>query len=199
MKLKRKICYLFVFDGFSDWEASYATVGIRKSNDYVVKTIAMSREPVRSMGGMTVVPDLDFIPEVDLQDIDATNTGMVILPGGRAWEEKRNGQITPLVAHCMLHGIPVAAICGATVFLADLGLLNRAAHTSNHVSYLESFSPAYRGLSLYRHSPSVKTDLLITARGTAAIEFAQDIFETLGIQDQERVAEWFQYFERELA
>src|SRR5690242_19420540 len=108
MKSTTKTCYVFLFDGFSDWEISYATVGISKSRHIQVKTIAMSLEPVSSMGGLRVMPDMDFQPETDLVDIDESNTAMLILPGGTAWEQRKNEAITPLVAHCLLNGIPVA-------------------------------------------------------------------------------------------
>ena len=198
MKTK-KTCYLFVFEGFADYETSLASVGIVNSNEYRLKTIAIRKEPMRSMSGITVIPDLDFMPDTDLEDIDLENTGMLILPGGMAWEQGRNESITPLVAHCLLHGIPVAAICGATVFLAELGLLNRAVHTSNSLEYLNANSNVYRGQGLYRAMPSVRTEFLITANGTAAVEFAQDIFESLGIADDRRVNSWFQYFQKEVA
>jgi transcriptional regulator GlxA family with amidase domain len=198
MKTK-KTCYLFVFEGFADYETSLATAGIINSNLFQLKTIALRKEAVKSMSGITVAPDLDFMPDIDLQDIDKDNTGMLILPGGRAWEQGGNEAITPLVAHCLLHGIPVAGICGATVFLADLGLLNRSVHTSNAVEYLSAGSKVYRGQALYRAMPSVRTQFLITANGTAAVEFAQDIFESLGIAEDRSVADWFQYFQKEVA
>lgn len=194
-RIFKKTCYLFVFDGFADYEVSLAAAGIRKSDDYQLKTIAIRKELVRSMSGMTVMPDLDFMPDIDLEGIDRENTGMLILPGGRAWEMRMNELITPLVAHCLLHGIPVAGICGATIFLAELGLLNRSEHTSNHIDWLAENSKVYRGQALYRTTPSVRTERLITANGTAATEFAQDIFESLGIVENERVSEWFQYFQ----
>jgi transcriptional regulator GlxA family with amidase domain len=197
--MKKKTCYLFVFEGFADYEASLASTGIRNSNEYQLKTIAMRKEPVRSMSGMTIMPDLDFMPDSDLEDIDGDNTGMLILPGGTAWELKRNEAITPLVAHCLLHGIPVAGICGATLFLADLGLLNRTVHTSNHIDWLAASSRIYRGQALYRNEPSVRTEHLITANGTAAVEFAQDIFEALRITEEPRVTNWFQYFQKAVA
>jgi putative intracellular protease/amidase len=197
----KKTCYLFVFDGFADYEVSLAAAGIRKSDGYQLKTIAIKKEPVRSTSGMTIMPDFDFMPDTDLEDIDKENTGMLILPGGTAWEKKAPGNelITSLVAHCLLFGIPVAGICGATVFLADLGLLNRTEHTSNHIDWLAAVSSDYRGHALYRATPSVRTEFLITASGTAATEFAQDIFEALGIVEDKRVSEWFQYFHKELA
>ena len=122
--MKKKTVYLFVFDGFADWEAAYALVGINLSKAFTIKTIAIDKTHKKSMGGVSIFPDLDFLPETDLCDIDQSNTAMLILPGGSAWEQKTNQSIAPLVLHCAEHGIPVAAICGATVFLADLGLLD---------------------------------------------------------------------------
>lgn len=198
-KSRKKICYLFVFEGFADYETSLAAAGIARSSSYQLKTIGIKKHHVKSLSGITVMPDLDFMPENDLEDIDRDNTGMLILPGGMAWEEGKNEAITPLVAHCLLHGIPVAGICGATVFLAELGLLNRAVHTSNAMEYLTACSNVYRGQALYRNSPSVRTERLITANGAAAAEFAHDIFESLDIVDDVQVANWFQYFQKEVA
>ncbi|MEI9920341.1 MAG: DJ-1/PfpI family protein [Bacteroidota bacterium] len=195
----KKTCYLFVFDGFADYETSLAATGIGMSDEYQLKTIAIRKDPVRSMSGVTIIPDLDFMADHDLEDLDRDNTGMLILPGGMAWERGKNEAITPLVAHCLLHGIPVAGICGATIFLAELGLLNRAEHTSNSMDYLSSSSNVYRGQALYRAMPSVRTEFLITANGTASVEFAQDIFDALAISDDPSVTEWFQYFQKEIA
>jgi putative intracellular protease/amidase len=198
MKTIRKNCLLYLFDGFSDWEISYATVGIGKSLNVRLRTVGLSLEPVRSMGGLTVTPDIDFQPQSDLADIDASNTAMLILPGGAAWEQRKNEALIPLVAHCILQGIPVAAICGATVFLADAGLLNRRHHTSNDVTYLESLSRGYSGRVFYRHEPSVNAGGLITASGAAPIEFAREIFVELGIRNEHGVADWFGYFDKHL-
>jgi putative intracellular protease/amidase len=198
MKSQPKDCYLFLFDGFSDWEISYATVGISKSRGFRIKTISFNLEPVTSMGGLTVVPDTDFRPASDLPDIDATNTAMLILPGGAAWEHRRNEAITPLIAHCLLNGIPVAAICGATVFLADAGLLNRTPHTSNDVNYLQAMSRTYAGQALYRSEQAVNAGGLITAGATASVEFACEIFASLDIEQERDVADWFGYFRKHL-
>lgn len=195
----KKTCYLFVFEGFADYETSLAAVGITNSDEYQLRTIGITKDPVRTMGAVTITPDLDFMPENDLADIDNDNTGMLILPGGGAWEKHRNGEIKPLVDHCLSLGIPVAAICGATVFLADLGLLNTIVHTSNAMEYLEALSKNYHGQALYQHVPSVKTEYLITASGVAATEFAQNVFDVLGIANEQKVNDWFQYFQHAIA
>lgn len=199
MKTFKKTCYLFVFNGFADYETSLAVAGIRKSGQYRIKTIALTKDPVRSMSGLVVTPDTDFFPATDLADIDRDNTAMLILPGGRAWEQKLNDGVTPMIAHFVLQGIPVAAICGATVFLADIGILNRTQHTSNSMAYLEHFSKGYRGQTRFVMSPSVRTEHLITASGVAMVDFARDIFETLQIAGDEPVHEWFKYFEQQIA
>jgi len=199
MKPKKKHCYLFLFDGFSDWEVAYASVGIRKSANYELKTIGITRDPVISMGGLSVIPDVDFLPWTDLADIDETNTAMLILPGGKAWEERRNDGIEPLLAHCLLQGIPVAAICGATIFLGDLGLLNKIPHTGNDVSYLETICPTYTGRSFYETEPAVASSTIITAGGAAPVDFAREIFSRLDILGDEGVASWFGYMDKQPA
>ena len=91
----RKICYLFVFNGF-DCRA----MCVRETSEYRLKTIAINKEPIRSSNGITIMPDLDFIPDIDLIDIDSDNTAMLILPG-------ITDEIMPLVNHCLLNDIPV--------------------------------------------------------------------------------------------
>src|SRR3954468_22731288 len=96
----KKTCYLFIFDGFADHEISLAATEIRRRNEYELKTIAITKDPIKSLSGLTIIPDLDFYPEVDLFDIDSENTAMVILPG-------INDYIEPLRNHCLLKGIPI--------------------------------------------------------------------------------------------
>ncbi|UEC40424.1 hypothetical protein [Methanothrix sp.] len=56
--------HLFVFDNLSDWEASYAIAGIdnpqfqKKSGIYRIRSRAITRAPVMSMGGIRIQPDL---------------------------------------------------------------------------------------------------------------------------------------------
>jgi putative intracellular protease/amidase len=193
--MKRNVLF-FVFDGFAEWEAAYATTGIVKSEHYHVKTLAIDKTLKRSMGGTRVLPDLDFFPETDLKDIDKSTTAMLILPGGTAWEEGENLAVADLVLHCIQQHIPVAAICGATFFLADLGLLDNIEHTSNDLHYLQQVSPSYRGRDNYVNQLSVRSESIITANGTAPVEFARDIFTVLGISNNEKTVQWFQYFEK---
>ena len=59
-----KSVYLFLCPGMADWEPAYAIsllsdqyTDIPKNNSYPVRTFGVTQEPVRSVGGLTLVPD----------------------------------------------------------------------------------------------------------------------------------------------
>ena len=55
--------FLYVYDGLADWEAGYAVEGIQDPADqltpgrYAVRTAGVSVQPVKTMGGITLLPD----------------------------------------------------------------------------------------------------------------------------------------------
>lgn len=183
---------LYIFEGFSDWEPAYATVGISKSDRYQLQTVGINKQPVKTMGGLTVVPDLE------IKEINISKTAMLILPGGEAWEER--GKIIDhaknLAGHCLANDIPVAAICAATTFLGNEGWLDHIAHTSNHPEYIKEMAPAYNGSTRYQVEPVVSEKGITTSSGTSPISFAREIFTTLDIHKDKEVKEWFGWFEK---
>jgi transcriptional regulator GlxA family with amidase domain len=183
-----KNVYIFLFDGYSDWEISYATPEIINSGKYVIKTFSLDGNNIRSMGGLNIYPDMP------LHDIDKANMAMLILPGGKAWEDRKLNDIIPFVRTLKESGIPLAAICGATLFLADIGLLDNIRHTSNAREYLAEMSPAYRGKEQYKDAPAVTDDNIITASGVAPVEFAREIFLNLEIYEPAMVEKWYRLF-----
>src|ERR1700722_13507744 len=71
--------YLFLFDGFADWEPASAVAELRRTFGWSVKTFGRDTCPVVSMGGLTVTPDLS------LGDVPWDLVDLLILPGGDAW------------------------------------------------------------------------------------------------------------------
>ena len=161
---------------------------ISKSDRYQLLTVALDKKPIRSVGGLTVIPDL-ALNELDLQD-----AAMIILPGGTAWEEKKNREIVPILEEYVRHEGRIAAICSATTLLADMGLLDNVRHTSNAKFYLTHFSTSYKGPNNYVEEPAITDKNIITASGTAPVEFAREIFKMLSLMDEARIEEWFQLF-----
>lgn len=88
----------------------------------------------------------------------------------------------------------MCAICGATVALANLGLLDSRRHTSNGQGFLEMFSPAYKGQDFYIDEPSISDNNLITASSSGALLWAKQIIERLGVFEATTLEAWFDYF-----
>ena len=64
--MKKRIL-LVLKEEFADWEAAYLSSWILElgKGNYVVETVSLNKETVRSIGGFRVVPDygLDEVPE----------------------------------------------------------------------------------------------------------------------------------------
>ncbi len=183
-----KTAYLLVFDGLSDWEPGLVVAELNKSNDYQVKTVGFNQEKVITMGGVSIVPDST------LNEINYIDAAILILPGGEMWENDPLMDLVPVVEKFIGLNIPVAAICGPTVFLARHGLVENTAHTSNGSKYLKNLIGEYSGSELYRAQPSVSSNGLITANGIASVEFARDVLAELKIYDAETLKSWYDFF-----
>ena len=184
---KKKI-YVFLFDGYSDWEISYLTPEIHKSEKYELIYFSENGNVVTSMGGLQVKPTTT-LDKLKFEEID-----LLILSGGTAWEKGENKAIQKITADLFKTGKPIAAICAATTSLGQLGILNDLKHTSNDLNYLKSVAPDYAGDENYQSSLAVTDKNIITANGIAPIEFAREIFKLIGLYNDEKIEKWFQLF-----
>lgn len=185
--MKKKI-HVFLFDGFSDWEISYLTPEINKSEEFDLVYFSTNGDPITSMGGLPIQPT-QSLGDVKVEDID-----MLILPGGTAWEKGENREIEKMTTSLFETGKPIAGICAATTFLGQLGLLNDLKHTSNDLYYLKGIAPQYTGGEHYQNTLAVTDQNVITAKGIAPIEFACAIFKTIGLYSDAKIEKWYQLF-----
>ena len=114
--------------------------------------------------------------------------------GANTWNEQKHGAIIEKARELLLAGATVCAICGATVALANAGLLNLRPHTSNGMGYLEMCSPHYKGQHFYIDNPSVADRNLITASSTGALLWARQIIERLEVFQPDTLEAWYNYF-----
>lgn len=183
-----KSCYLFIFDGYSDWEPALAIYGLSTFTDTEVVTFSVDGQPVTS-GGNLVVQPAKSLAELDPEKID-----LLLLPGGASMENGGHPEILSLVTGQIRAEKPLAAICGATVFLARHGFLDQVRHTSNDLNYLKMIVPEYKAAARYEKEPAVADRHIITAAGTAMVPFAQAIFQELGLEGNEQLGFWLQFF-----
>lgn len=187
--MKNKLCYLFVFDGYSDWEPALAVAGLQQFTDFEVQTFSLDGKPVISAGNIAIAPKLS-LAELDTADL-------IIIPGGAAWAEGKNREITPFIKEALGEGKTVAAICDATLYMASEGFLDNIRHTSNDLGLLKDAVPSYKGEGNYIQKGAVRHQQVITANGTAGVSFAREIFDQFGLLEQnEGFAFWFGFFHK---
>jgi putative intracellular protease/amidase len=187
-----KIVHVVLCNEWADWEIGHAMARInapiwqREPGRFATATVAESREPRRSMGGLTAVPDLA------VAEVRPADSAMLIVPGGADWETGGYPRITALAGEFLDAGVPVAAICGATFGLARAGLLDDRDHTSGAPEYLAA--SGYRGAARYRNERAVTDGDLITAGPADALEFTRHILARLDILTPEALEAWYQLF-----
>ena len=184
-----KAVYLVVVEGFADWEPAHAVAELRRQGRYRVESVGLTPAPVQSMGGLRVLPST-VVGEVDPADVAA-----LILPGGDRWENSPvEPELEQLLNDLNARGVPIAAICAATVAIARLGLLRGRRHTSNGLEYLRAQVAGYAEAATYVDLPAVRDRGLITASGLGDVEFARELFEELGVLAPEDREAWATIF-----
>jgi putative intracellular protease/amidase len=191
--IKVKNVYVYLQDTLADWEAGYAVAELHSGRFFkktaqplTVKTCALSMKPITTMGG------LKLLPELTVDEIFQTEAALLLLPGGNTWLEPQHGPVIEKAASFLATGVPVAAICGATFALGKAGMLNRHKHTSNDLTFLrEVCGEVYTGSELYQTQGAVRDGNLITAAGTAPLEFAYEIIGLLEVFEPDTLDFWY--------
>ncbi|MEU3613005.1 type 1 glutamine amidotransferase family protein [Streptomyces sp. NPDC006872] len=178
--------YLAVYDALADWETGLAAAYLARAG-YEIRTVGPTREPVVSVGGLRIQPDLA------LADVRPEDARLLILPGGDLWDTSDDLAPFARTARAFLDaGTPVAAICGATAGLAREGLLDDRDHTGAVSFYLAA--TGYGGGDRYVDADAVTDRGLITAGPTEPVAFAREILRLLGVYEGEVLDAWYRLF-----
>ena len=140
------------------------------------------------MGGLAISPQLTA------DAMQPVSGDLVVLPGADTWQSGQHGEIINKVRESLQKNVTVAAICGATLALADSGILDDKAHTSNDKDFLKLVCPRYQGEACYQDLPVVVADNLITAAGIAPLEFAKTIFKKMNLMAPDTLEAWYQLY-----
>jgi putative intracellular protease/amidase len=178
--------HLGVYDTFADWETGHATAYLARTG-HTIRTVGATTGEVRSIGGLSVRPDLA------LDDLRPEDSSLLILPGADLWDA--GDELAPFARKArefLAAGVPVAAICGATAGLAREGLLDDRRHTSAVSFYLAA--TGYGGGERYVDADAVTDRGLITAGPTEPVAFAREIFRLLGVYEGDVLDAWYRLF-----
>jgi putative intracellular protease/amidase len=184
--------FLYVFDTMSDWEYGYLIAELNSGRYFKkeaapikVMTVGATKEMITTMGGLSIKPD------ISLDECTLERENLLILPGGTTWSEDIHQPMLERVGQALELGAIVAAICGATDGLANMGYLDTRKHTSNNLEYTKMVCPNYKGETFYESGPAVADANLVTASGIAPLEFAMEVLKKIDVFTPDALHSWY--------
>lgn len=160
---------------------------LKENPKYVNRIVAPTMEPVKSIGGYRTLPDYSFETMPD-------DYAALVLIGGFGWTAPVAEQVVPIVRQAVENGKVVGAICNGASFMAKCGLLNNVRHTGNGVEQLKLWGgDNYTNAQGYVHVQAVSDKGIVTANGSAALEFARELLLLLENDSPERIEMYYQF------
>lgn len=163
---------------------------LKENPKYVNKVVAPTMEPVKSIGGFRTLPDYSFetIPD---------DYAALVLIGGFGWTTPVAGQVVPIVRKAIEKGRVVGAICNGASFMAKCGFLNNIKHTGNGLEHLKQWGgDSYTNPDGYVHAQAVSDKNIVTANGSAPLEFAKELLLQLENDTAERIEMYYQFYKQ---
>ncbi|MDE7421855.1 MAG: DJ-1/PfpI family protein [Muribaculaceae bacterium] len=160
---------------------------LKPNPKYVNKIVAPTMEPVSAIGGFRVLPDYSFenMPE---------DYAAIILIGGYGWLTPIAKEVIPIVRKALDNRKIVGAICNGASFMAKARFLNGVKHTGNGIEQLKLWGgDNYTNSESYIHEQAVSDGGIVTANGSAALEFAKELLLLLENDTPERVEMYYQF------
>lgn len=191
--MSNEILYILLPD-FASHEMVYLMEAISSDEQqlkpapkYINKIVAPTMEPVTAIGGYKIIPDYSF-------ETMPKEYAALLLIGGFGWLTPVAEKVTPIVSQAMESGKIVGAICNAASFLAKQGFLNNVAHTGNGIDQLKLWGGEnYTNAAMYRHEQAVADRNIVTANGSAALEFTKEVLSLLKNDTPERIEMYYQF------
>lgn len=164
---------------------------IKTNPKYVNKIVAPTLEPVRSCSGFKTLPDYSF-------DTMPDDYAALVLIGGFGWSDtEMTAPVVPMVRQAIQTGKIVGGICNAASFLARHGFLNDIRHTGNGIEQLKLWGGEhYTNQAMYVHKQAVSDHRIVTANGSAPLEFARELLLLLENDTPERIEMYYQFYKQ---
>ncbi len=190
--MKNNVLFVLL-DKYAEWEAAPLAAalnsGVTPLGDtrYTTATVAPTADAVSSIGGFSTLPDYDF-------DSMPQDYAAIVLVGGMSWDKPEAGRVAELVSAALAEGKTVGAICNGASFLAAHGFLNDVAHTGNGLDQLRLWGgERYTNPEGFIERQAVADGSIVTANGSAGIEFAREMLLALEADTRENIDAWYDF------
>lgn len=181
----QKHIIIYILDRFADWEGAYVASllqDVEMGFNHRVSWASNDKNPKRSLGGMTMLPDITT-REISI-DADA-----LILIGGDSWKSPEAKAISPIVQKFKEQRKVLGFICDAARFAASEGLLNDVYHTGNNPEEMQN-ETAYTHAEGFIMEDVVTDRNIVTANGNSPVAFAASILLALDPISKKKMAMW---------
>ncbi len=190
--MKNNVLFVLL-DKYAEWEAAPLAAalnsGVTPLGDtrYTTATVAPTADAVSSIGGFSTLPDYDF-------DSMPQDYAALVLVGGMSWDKPEAGRVAELVSAALAEGKTVGAICNGASFLAAHGFLNDVAHTGTGLDQLRLWGgERYTNPEGFIERQAVADGSIVTANGSAGIEFAREMLLALEADTRENIDAWYDF------
>lgn len=191
--MNNEILYILLPD-YAAHEAVYLSQAIASDEfalkdkpKYVNRTVAPTLEAVKSIGGFNTLPDYSF-------DTMPDDYAAVVLIGGFGWATPVADKVVPIIRKALEKGKIIGAICNGASFMARHGFLNEVRHTGNGPEQLKLWGgDNYTNPDGYVHDQAIRDRNIVTANGSATLEFAKEMLMLLENDTPERIEMYYQF------
>lgn len=191
--MSKEILYILLPE-YAAHEAVYISQAVasdefamKENPKYVNRVVAPTMEPVTSIGGFRTLPDYSF-------DTMPDDYAALVLVGGFGWCTPVADSVVALVRRALERGRIVGAICNGASFMAKHGFLNAVKHTGNGLEQLSLWGgDNYTNREGYIRAQAVRDGNIITANGSATLEFAKEMLLALENDTPERIEMYYQF------
>ena len=191
--MSNEILYILLPD-FAEHEMVYLAEAIasdefslKENPKYINKFVASTLDPIKSIGGFRSMPDYSF-------DTMPDDYAALVLIGGFGWVTPIADKVVPIVRQAVENGKIVGAICNAASFMAKHGFLNDVKHTGYGIDQLKLWGGEnYTNHTGYVHVQAIGDKNIVTANGSATLEFAKELLLLLENDTPERIEMYYQF------
>ena len=191
--MSNEILYILLPD-FAEHEMVYLAEAIasdefslKENPKYINKFVASTLDPIKSIGGFRIMPDYSF-------DTMPDDYAALVLIGGFGWVTPIADKVAPIVRQAVENGKIVGAICNAASFMAKHGFLNDVKHTGNGIDQLKLWGGEnYTNHTGYVHVQAIGDKNIVTANGSATLEFAKELLLLLENDTPERIEMYYEF------
>lgn len=183
----KKVVFV-IQDRFADWEPAFLSMALNGEvgEKCEVRYASTDTQPKKSIGGMTVLPDLAIreVPE---------DTDVVVFIGADGSWHQPQADAEALARRAIESGKIVAGICDAARWLGSIGALNGVQHTVNDLPEMADY-PGYTNQQGYLAEESVRDKRIVTANGNAPVAFAANVLREMKAAPEEEIRQFEDFY-----